>query len=233
MQIVLQTYPVLLMGALLTLEITLLSVALGCILGLIAGLARLSKNRIASITARCYIDFIRGTPLLVQILIIYYGIPQILLQVQDFLVVSYGIAKIADNFNLPVMLAAVLACGINSGAYIAEIFRAGVQSIERGQTEAARSLGMTQGQAMRYIILPQAFKRVIPPLGNEFIAMLKDTSLLSVIGIQELTRRGQLIIADTFAAFAILMAVAFLYLIMTLSFSRFVDYLERRFKTSD
>ena len=146
---------------------------------------------------------------------------------------SYGMPKLAENFNLPPLVAAVLACGINSGAYIAEIFRAGVQSIERGQMEAARSLGMTHGQAMRFIILPQAFKRVIPPLGNEFIAMLKDTSLLSVIGIIELTRSGQFVMAQTFAAFAVLMTVAFHYLIMTLSISRFVDYLERRFKTGD
>lgn len=233
MQVILQTYPFLLKGALLTLEITILSVAMGCLLGLIAGLARLSPRRLFSIPARCYIDFIRGTPLLVQILLIYFGLPQVLMQIQDLLMVNYGMPKIANSFNLPTFVAAVLACGINSGAYIAEIFRAGVQSIERGQMEAARSLGMPHAMAMRFIILPQAFKRVIPPLGNEFIAMLKDTSLLSVIGIAELTRSGQLIITTTYQAFAILMAVAFLYLLMTLTFSRYVDYLERRLKTGD
>lgn len=233
MHVVLQTYPVLLMGAVLTLEITVLSVALGCILGLIAGLARLSTKSIYSYLARCYIDFFRGTPLLVQIFIIYFGIPQIFMQTQELLMANYGMPKLADSFVPPLMVAAVLSCGINSGAYIAEIFRAGVQSIERGQTEAARSLGMTQAQAMRFVILPQAFKRVIPPLGNEFIAMLKDTSLLSVIGIAELTRRGQLIMGQTYVAFPVLMTVAFLYLIMTLTFSRFVDYMERRLKTGD
>jgi len=103
-----------------------------------------------------------------------------------------------QSTHIPVFLAAVISTSLNSGAYVAEIFRAGIQSIERGQYEAARSLGMTEGQAMRHVILPQAFKRVIPPLGNEFIAMLKDTSLLSVIGYVELTRQGQLISAVTF-----------------------------------
>lgn len=233
MNAVLDNYPYLLKGALITLEITILSVALGCILGLAAGLARLSQKRVLRFAAIVYIDFIRGTPLLVQILIIYFGIPQLLLQTQDFLMANYGMAKIADRFTLHIMVAAVLACGLNSGAYIAEIFRAGIQSIERGQMEAARSLGMTHAQAMRFIILPQAFKRIIPPMGNEFIAMLKDTSLLSVIGLIELTRSGQLLVANTYQAFPVYMAVALIYLLMTLSISRFVDYLERRLKTSD
>lgn len=124
-------------------------------------------------------------------------------------------------------------CSLNSGAYVAEIFRAGIQSIDKGQMEAARSLGMTHGQAMRYVILPQAFRRVIPPLGNEFIALLKDTSVLSVIGFEELFRRGQLIVGATYQAFQIYLTVAFIYLIMVVAFSRLVDYLERRLKTGD
>jgi polar amino acid transport system permease protein len=130
-------------------------------------------------------------------------------------------------------IAAISACSINSGAYIAEIFRAGVQSIDRGQAEAARSLGMNQVQAMRHIILPQAFKRVIPPLGNEFIAMLKDTSLLSVIGFEELMRRGQLIVAQTYRSFPIYITAAVIYLIMTYGISRWVAYMERRLKAGD
>jgi polar amino acid transport system permease protein len=130
-------------------------------------------------------------------------------------------------------VAAITACSINSGAYIAEIFRAGIQSIDKGQTEAGRSLGMTWAQTMHYIILPQAFKRIIPPLGNEFIAMLKDSSLVSVIGFEELTRRGQLVIARTYGAFEIWLTVAFLYLIMTLTISRLVNVLERRYSIND
>ena len=126
-------------------------------------------------------------------------------------------------------IAAVTACSINSGAYVSEIFRAGIQSIDKGQMEAGRSLGLTWGQTMRYIIMPQAFKAIIPPLGNEFIAMLKDSSLVSVIGFEELTRRGQLIIAKTYASFEIWGTVAVIYLIMTVTISQLVGYLERKY----
>ena len=125
-------------------------------------------------------------------------------------------------------IAAVAACGINSGAYVSEIFRAGIQAIDVGQMEAGRSLGLTWWQTMRFIILPQAFKNILPPLGNEFIAMLKDSSLVSVIGFEELTRRGQLIIAQTYGSFEIWMTVAVLYLIMTRAISRIVAFLEKR-----
>ncbi|HHW44040.1 ABC transporter permease subunit [Desulfofundulus thermobenzoicus] len=231
METAISSLPVLLLGAVKTLEITAIAVFIGCILGLAAGLARLSRKRILRFLATCYVDFFRGTPLLVQIVIVYFGIPQILKDIQNQLVQAYGITPVFEN--IPIFVAAVIACSLNSGAYIAEIFRAGVQSIEKGQMEAARSLGMTHGQAMRYVILPQAFKRVIPPLGNEFIAMLKDTSLLSVIGFEELFRRGQLIVGATYKAFQIYLTVAFIYLIMVISFSRLVDYLERRLKTGD
>ena len=131
------------------------------------------------------------------------------------------------------MVAAVIVCSINSGAYVAEIFRAGIQSIEKGQMEAARSLGMTHNQAMRYIILPQALRRVIPPLGNEFIILLKDTSILAVIGVEELTRKGQLYVAVTFDSFRTYAVVALVYLIMTFTISRFVNWSERRLGVGD
>ncbi|MHB8917769.1 MAG: amino acid ABC transporter permease [Desulfocucumaceae bacterium] len=233
MEVVIQTFPVLVMGALVTLEITLLSVAIGCIIGLTVGLSRLSGLRLLRLVATAYVDFFRGTPLLIQIMIIYYGLPQVLRDTQNYLMANFNMPQILTTYTLPVFLAAVISCSLNSGAYIAEIFRAGVQSIERGQMEAARSLGMTTGQAMRYVILPQAFKRVIPPLGNELIAMLKDTSLLSVIGFEELARRGQLIVGQTYVAFPVWLTVAFLYLVMTFTFSRLVDYAERRLKTGD
>jgi len=217
----------------LTIIITVLSVSIGCVFGLIAGLSRLSGNRLLRLLATAYVDFFRGTPLLVQILIVYFGTPVLLQDVQGFLVENYGMPKLIDNYAMPRIVAAVIACSLNSGAYIAEIFRAGVQSIERGQMEAARSLGMTHRQAMRYVILPQAFKRVIPPLGNEFIALMKDTSLLSVIGIIELTKSGMLVVAWSYEAFAIYLTVAFIYLAMTFTLSRIVDYLERRLKTGD
>ncbi|MGN1209500.1 MAG: amino acid ABC transporter permease, partial [Duodenibacillus sp.] len=166
------SFPLLLQGALVTLEITAMAVGLGLVFGLVAALAQLSGFLPLRVLAKVYVDFIRGTPLLVQIFIIYFALPVI-------------IGQRIDPF-----VAAVAACSINSGAYVAEIFRAGIQSIEIGQMRAGLSLGMTWGQTMRFIILPQAFKRIIPPLGNEFIAMLKDSSLVSVIGFEELTRSG-------------------------------------------
>ena len=202
--------PILLIDAGVTIEITAFSVAVGFIIGLFVGIARICRIKILRLLAAVYADCIRGTPLLVQIFLIYFALPMITGQrVEPF-------------------IAAVAACGINSGAYVSEIFRAGIQSIDVGQMEAGRSLGLTWWQTMRYIILPQAFKNILPPLGNEFIAMLKDSSLVSVIGFEELTRRGQLIIAQTYGSFEIWMTVAILYLIMTLAISRFVAWLEKR-----
>jgi His/Glu/Gln/Arg/opine family amino acid ABC transporter permease subunit len=213
--------PQLLKGAVITVEITSLSVFFGLLIGLIMGLGKLSKNPLFKIPAVIYVDFIRGTPLFVQILLFYYGIPH--------LVRSYT----GNPFNIEPLIAAVLVCSLNSGAYVAEIFRAGIQSIERGQMEAARSLGMNHSQAMRYIILPQALKRIVPPLGNEFIVLLKDTSLLSVIGVVELTQSGRLYVAATYAAFPTYIGVALVYLVMTLSISRLVTWTERRLGVSD
>lgn len=213
--------PHLLTGALTTMWITALAVSLGVLIGAFVGLARLSQKRLLRTIAGFYVDFLRGTPLLVQIFIIYLGIPNLLN------------ALLGHQVPINVYVAGIAACGLNSGAYVAEIVRAGIQSIDRGQTEAARSLGMTSWQTMRYVVLPQAFKRIIPPLGNEFIAMLKDTSLLSVIGIEELTRKGQLFIAVTFAPFPVYTGVLLMYLAMTLSISRFVSMLERRLAVSD
>ncbi|MBE3571525.1 MAG: amino acid ABC transporter permease [Moorella humiferrea] len=233
MGLIIQSLPYLVMGAVQTLKITAVAVTLGCIFGLFAGMGRLSRRRLTSFLATCYVDFFRGTPLLVQIFIVYYGFPQLLNEVQQFLITHFGLPQLLQTTHIPVFVAATVSTSLNSGAYVAEIFRAGIQSIDRGQVEAARSLGMTEGQTMRYIVLPQAFKRVIPPLGNEFIAMLKDTSLLSVIGYVELTRQGQLISAATFKPLQVYFAVALIYLAMTFTISRLVDYLERRLRTGD
>lgn len=215
LSLVTDSLPLLLQGALVTLEITALAVGLGLVFGLVAALAQLSKFAPLRLTAKVYVDFIRGTPLLVQIFIIYFARP---------VVIGHRI----DPF-----FAAVAACSINSGAYVAEIFRAGIQSIDIGQMRAGLSLGMNWTMTMRYIILPQAFKRIIPPLGNEFIAMLKDSSLVSVIGFEELTRSGQLIIAETYGSLEIWSAVAIIYLVMTLTITRIVSVLEKKFRASD
>ena len=215
LDIMTSAFPLLLAGAAITIEISALSVFLGLIIGCFVGIARLGSLRLLRLLANFYVDFIRGTPLLVQIFLVYFALPGI-------------IGQRVDPF-----FAAISACSINSGAYIAEIFRAGIQSIDKGQMEAGRSLGMTWTQTMRYIIVPQAFKRIIPPLGNEFIAMLKDSSLVSVIGLEELTRRGQLIIARTYASFEIWLAVAVIYLIMTFAVARLVAALERRYNKNE
>lgn len=214
-ELIVRSIPLLLAGAAVTVQITALSVGFGLLIGMFVGMARLSKLLPVRAAAAVYVDFIRGTPLLVQIFLIYFALPILL------------------GARIDPFIAAITACSINSGAYVAEIFRAGIQSIDKGQMEAGRSLGMTWPQTMRHIILPQAFKRIIPPLGNEFIAMLKDSSLVSVIGFEELTRRGQLIIARTYGSFEIWLTVAFIYLLMTFTISRLVDYLERRYKIDD
>lgn len=203
----------LLTGLILTLEISVLSIILGIIIGLITGLARLSSSPAPKWLAIGYIELIRGTPLLVQIYIFYFFVGQV--------------------FRLSNFMAGVLALSFFAGAYIAEIIRAGIQSIHRGQMEAARSLGMNYPQAMRYIILPQAFKRILPPLAGQFISLIKDSSLVGVIALVELTRAGREIGTSTFNYFEVFFTVAALYLILTFSLSMVVQYLERRFAASD
>ncbi|MDI9484694.1 MAG: amino acid ABC transporter permease [Bacillota bacterium] len=201
--------PTLLTGAKLTVQLTSIAVFFGTILGTFAGIARISAGPFKAVSA-AYIDVIRGTPLLVQTFIIFYGLPSLIQR------------------PIPAYVAAVLALSINSGAYVGEIVRAGIQSIDRGQWEAAASLGHSRLQAMGYIILPQAFKRTLPPLGNEFIALLKDSSLVSVIALEELVRKGQIIIGRTFRPFEVWLAVALIYFVMTFTVSRFVNLLERK-----
>jgi His/Glu/Gln/Arg/opine family amino acid ABC transporter permease subunit len=213
--IILNALPNLLQGALVTIQITALSVGLGLVGGSLLGIARLSTFLPICWSARAYVDFFRGTPLLVQIFMIYFGIPAV--------AQSFGLSLQFDR-----LVAAVAALSLNSAAYISEIVRAGIQSIERGQTEGAYSLGMNSMQTMRYIVFPQALRRMIPPLGNEFITLLKDTSLVAVIGFEELFRQGQLIVADNYRSFEIYAAVALIYLVMTVAASQLFSFLERR-----
>ncbi|MEH1949071.1 MAG: ABC transporter permease subunit [Nostoc sp.] len=211
--VVLQAFPRLLQGALITLQLTILSVVFGLIGGSLIGIVRLSDIAPVRWLARAYVDFFRGTPLLVQIFMIYFGFPAIL---QEF----------GWTFSFDRLSAGVIALSLNSAAYIAEVVRAGIQSIEPGQAEAAKSLGLSSVQTMSYVIFPQAFRRMIPPLGNEFISLLKDTSLVSVIGFEELLRKGQLIVADNYRAFEIYAGVAVVYLCLTLLSSQAFSRLE-------
>ncbi len=214
--VIVRYLPLLLQGMKLTFQLTIIAVAIGTVIGLCFSLLRISKFKPLSWLAKGYVDFFRGTPLLVQIFLIHFGFPQ-LFGMQAF----------------PAYLSGTIALSLNSGAYIAEIFRGGIKSIHKGQMEAARSLGMPYAQAMIYIILPQAFKRSIPPLGNEFIAMLKDSSLVSVIALQELMMSGRIMQGRSFRPFETWMTVALLYLVMTLTITQFVSYLERVFGKDD
>jgi len=211
--IILNALPNLLRGAVITLELTALSVLLGMIGGSIIGIARLSTLTPLRWLARAYVDFFRGTPLLVQIFMIYFGLPA--------LAEGFGF-----SFSLNRLTAAVLALSLNSAAYLAEIVRAGIQSIDIGQSEAAQSLGLGSVETMRYVIFPQAIRRMLPPLGNEFITLLKDTSLVAVIGFEELFRQGQLIVANNFRPFEIYASVALIYLVLTILSSRAFGWLE-------
>lgn len=212
--IVWSSFPYLLVGARATLVLTTISVSAGIVLGTMLALMRLSHSRPLSMLAGAYIDLFRGTPLLAQILFVFYGLPQVL------------------GFPLSSLAAGLLALSLNSGAYVAEIVRAGIQSVEKGQIEAAQSTGMTHGQIMRYIVLPQAFRRIIPPIGNEFIAMLKDSSLVSVIAMEDLMRRGQLLGSRTFRYFEVLLAVTLMYLVLTRAVSYLVAWVERRLRVA-
>jgi len=211
--VILQAVPTLLQGALVTLQLTILSVVFGLIGGSLIGIIRLSHIAPLRWLARAYVDFFRGTPLLVQIFMIYFGLPAI-------------VQELGSTFTFDRLVAGVIALSLNSAAYIAEVVRAGIQSIEAGQGEAAQSLGLSPVQTMRYVIFPQAFRRMIPPLGNEFISLLKDTSLVAVIGFEELFRKGQLIVADNYRAFEIYAGVALIYLCLTLLSSQAFSRLE-------
>ncbi|WP_307258331.1 amino acid ABC transporter permease [Oikeobacillus pervagus] len=201
-------------GALLTIGLSLIGVIMGLILGLLIGLGKMSKNKWVRFPFTVYINCIRGTPLLVQILIIHFGIMPL--------------------FMSPVnpIASAIVALSLNSSAYVSEIFRAGIQSIDRGQMEAARSLGMNHVQAMRHIILPQAFKRMIPPLGNEFIVLLKDSSLASIIAAPELMYWGQAAQGEYYRVWEPYICVAIIYLVLTLSLTYLLNYIERKLEKS-
>jgi len=201
-----------------TLKVTVFAVLLGIMLGFIIALIRSSydktgKLKILNFLCNMYLTVIRGTPVVVQLMIIYF--------------VIFGSVKIDKS------LVAILAFGINSGAYVAEIFRSGIMSIDNGQFEAGRSLGFTYQQTMWYIIMPQAFKNVLPTLGNEFIVLLKETSVAGFIALEDLTKGGDIIRSRTYSAFMPLMAVALIYLVMVMIFTKLVQILERRLRKSE
>lgn len=201
-----------------TLQVTFFAVILGIVIGFLIAIIRSTydktgKLKILNFVCNVYLTVIRGTPVVVQLMIIYF--------------VIFGSVDISKIF------VAIMAFGINSGAYVAEIFRSGIISIDNGQFEAGRSLGFSYPQTMRYIIMPQAFKNVLPALGNEFIVLLKETSVSGYIALQDLTKGGDIIRSRTYDAFMPLLAVGLIYLVMVMIFTKLVNVLERRLRNSD
>ena len=205
-------------GLKVTLLVTFFAVLIGIVIGFLVATVRSTydktgKLKILNILCQIYLTVIRGTPVVVQLLIIYF--------------VIFG------NVNIDKIPVAIMAFGFNSGAYVAEIFRSGIMSVDGGQFEAGRSLGFNYVQTMRYIIMPQEFKNVLPALGNEFIVLLKETSVAGYIALQDLTKAGDIIRSRTYDAFMPLIAVALIYLAMVLIFTKLVNMLERRLRNSD
>jgi polar amino acid transport system permease protein len=210
-------------GISITVTTTLVSFVLMIFLGLLGGLGRNSKNRIVNGIASLYVEIIRGIPLLVQLIFWYYAFPSLVQGLGD----QFHIAALS-HFRAEAVPMAILGMTICYGAYMSEIMRAGIQSIPRGQVEAARSLGMSGGQTMRHVVLPQAVRMILPPVGNEFVSLLKDSSLVSVVAVSDMTRRGQEFMGSTFITLPTWAMIALLYLVMTLFSARIVAWIEKR-----
>ena len=210
MDIIVSALPYLLQGLQVTLYIFIFAIILGFLIGLVVAMLRLAPFKILNWIAKIYVDAIRGTPFIVQLFFIYFGINSL------------------QFISLNNTTAGIITVAINAGAYFAEIIRAGIQSIDKGQTEAARSIGFTSAQTMRFIILPQAFRRMLPTITNQSIISLKDTSLLSIIGIADLTQQGQIQASATFEAFKIWLIVGVVYFIVIYLLTLLANFIERR-----
>jgi len=213
MELIIKYWPLFLEGTTTTVLLSFFSVIVGVGCGTLMALARLSTNKFLSKAAKVYIDIIRGTPLLVQLYLVYFGLATVL-DLNDF-------------------VSGVIAVSVNTTAYIAEIIRSGIQSVDKGQMEAARSMGMPKRMAMRQIILPQAMKNILPAIGNEFATLIKETSIVSLIGIHDLMYSSDTVRGATFTVFIPLLMTAFLYFVMTTTIAFFMNKLERKLQASD
>jgi polar amino acid transport system permease protein len=215
-------------GILVSIGVTLVAFILTLFLGLLTALGRLSKIGIINWATTIYVEIARGVPLLVQLLFWYFAFPSLIQSFGRLIQFEPFERYLANPYFM-----AILGLTFCYAAYMSEIYRAGIQSISKGQNEAARSLGMTRGQAMRYIILPQAIKVILPPVGNEFISLLKDSSLVSVVSVADMTRRGREFMAANFLPVETWLMVALLYLVMTLISARLVAWIERKTRTEE
>ncbi|MEI4791484.1 amino acid ABC transporter permease [Bacillus sp. FJAT-53060] len=211
MDTIINAFPYLMDGLQTTLYIFVVAIILGFIIGLIVALFRLSPFKIINVIALIFVNAIRGTPFIVQLFFIYFGLNTL------------------EFISLDRVPAGIITVAINAGAYFSEIIRAGIQSIDKGQTEAARSLGFTGGQNMRFIVLPQAFRRMLPAITNQAIISLKDTSLLSIIGIADIMQRGQVQASATFDPLNVWLIVGVIYFVIIYLLSLLASYAERRF----
>jgi len=210
-------------GVVVTVIITVAAFILVLLMGLIGSLGRLSRNPFIYGVATLYVEIVRGIPLLVQLIWWYFAFPVVIQKIGGWLNISF-----IANYQANAIFTAIIGLSVCYGAYMSEIYRAGIQSIPRGQIEAARSLGMTHFQSMRHVILPQAVRVVLPPVGNELVALLKDSCLVSVVAVADLTRRGREFMAVHFNPIEVWTMVALLYLVMTLFLSRGVAWLEKK-----
>ncbi len=215
-------------GIVVTLYVTIISYILIIFVGLIGGLGRLSKNWLIKGISTIYVEVMRGIPLLVQLIFWYFAFPMVIQRIGD----TMHIAMFSNYLANPIQMA-VIGLTICYGAYMSEIFRAGIQSISKGQMEAARSLGMSQFQAMRHIIIPQAIRIILPPMGNEFISLLKDLSLVSVVSVADLTTRGRQFSSKYILPLETWSMVALVYLVMTIFTARVINYIERKTRLAD
>ena len=210
-----------LQGTIITIVLAFCAVIVGTILGLLISLLRRSKIKPLSLISTAYVEFVRGTPLLVQIYIIYIGFPKI-----------NGLPKIMD-IPMEDLIVGVIALALNSAAYVSEIIRAGIDAVDKGQMEAARSLGMNQNLAMFEVVIPQAFKNILPALGNEFISVIKESSMVSVIGVGELMYKASTVRGNTALGLEPIIVAAVIYFVITFTLTRALGYVERRMKASD
>lgn len=211
-EILTNSFPVLMQGLRMTLIISISSILFAMVIGLVVSLMRLSGVKVLDMISKTYVDIIRGTPLIIQAFFLYFGVPDLL------------------NIRIDNLTAGIIIMSLNAGAYMSEVFRGGILSVPYGQTEAARSLGLSNAKTMRKVIIPQAVKNMVPAFVNQMIISLKDTSLLSVIGLGELTQRGQIVVAATYNSFEIYFIIGVMYFVLIKLISLFGDFVERKLK---
>ena len=199
-----------------TVWVSLIAIVLGAALGLLLALCSQTRSKVLQVLAKIYVDVVRGTPMLVQALIMAYGVP--------WLLQSWNVDFKWPNLVIP----AVMVCGFNSAAYMSEVIRSGIQAVDKGQMEAARSLGMSHGMAMKLIIIPQAIRVILPAFANEFVTLIKETSVLGYVGVIEILRRGQLWNASSFETFPAYIGVALAYMLLTIPLSKIINGYERK-----